>query len=81
MPVLAVRSRLYAKQGLAPSEVSAAMNLNLLLILAAILIGVRLPSVMSRLGIPRADKIAFIAMIFSLLGLAWLAGYALGRFI
>jgi hypothetical protein len=55
--------------------------MNLLLISAVILLGIRLPSFMTRLGMSKADKIIFIIMIFSLLGLAWLAMYALGRFI
>lgn len=57
------------------------MNLNLLLALAVILMGVRLPSFMTRLGMSKADKIAFVGMIFSLLGLAWLAMYVIDKFI
>jgi hypothetical protein len=57
------------------------MSPNLLLALAAILIGVQLPSYMRRLGMPKKDKIAFVFFIFSILGLAWFAMYLLGMFI
>lgn len=53
----------------------------LLLVTAVILLGERLPSFMNRLGMPKADKIAFVIIVFLLLGLAWLVVQAFGRLI
>jgi len=38
---------------------------------AAILLAVRLPSFMTRLGMSKSDKIWFVIIIFSLLGFMW----------
>lgn len=46
--------------------------LGVLLITAAPLLAVRLPSFMTRLGMSRADKIAFVVIAFSMLGLGLL---------
>lgn len=56
------------------------MDLNGLLALAVILLGIRLPSFMSRLGMSKKDKVAFVLLMFSILGLAWFAMYLLGMF-
>lgn len=56
------------------------MDLNGLLALAVILLGIRLPSFMSRLGMSKKDKVAFALLMFSILGLAWFAMYLLGMF-
>lgn len=53
----------------------------LLLALAAVLIGIRLPSFFRRQGMSKRDSILFIAMIFFLLFLAWGAVQLLGKFI
>jgi len=57
------------------------MDLSLLFVLAVILLGVRLPSFMNRLGMSKADKIMFVVMAFLLLGAAWLAMYVIGKFV
>jgi len=57
------------------------MNLNLLLIIAVILLGIRLPSFMNRMEMSRADKIKFVIMVFLLLGLAWFSVYVISKFI
>ena len=54
------------------------MNLAILMALAAIIIGVQLPSYMRRIGMPNKDRIGFTLIIFSLLALAWLAVQGLG---
>jgi len=59
------------------------MNLNntLLLVLAVILLGIRLPSFMTRLGMSKKDKIATVIIMFSLLGFVWFFVYIFTRFI
>lgn len=57
------------------------MTQYLILVLAVILLGTRLPPYMNRLGMSKTDKIMFIIMAFSVLGLAWLAMYVISRFI
>ncbi len=57
------------------------MTQYLILVLAVILLGTRLPSYMNRLGMSKTDKIMFVIMAFLVLGLAWLAVYVIGRLI
>jgi hypothetical protein len=57
------------------------MHLDLLLIVAVILLGTRLPSYMNRIGMPHADKIAFVILMFLILGAAWYMWRAIGMFI
>lgn len=57
------------------------MTQYLILVLAVILLGTRLPSYMNRLGMSKTDKIMFVIIAFCLLGLAWLAVYIIGMFI
>ena len=57
------------------------MNLNILLIVAIILLAIRLPSFMNRLGMSKSEKIGFVLMSFTVLGLAWFVVYAMGMFI
>jgi len=57
------------------------MNLNFLLIIAVILLGLRLPSFMNKLGMSKRDKIAFVFMSFAILGLGWFVVYAMGMVI
>jgi len=57
------------------------MNLTLLLVLAVILLGTRLPSFMNKLGMSKKDKIVFVVIAFAILGLAWFSMYAIGRFV
>lgn len=47
------------------------MNLDLLFVLALILLGIRLPSFMSRLGMSRSDKLFFVILAFLVLGIVW----------
>jgi hypothetical protein len=47
------------------------MNSYLLLAVAVILLASRLPTFMNQLGMPKADKVAFVLIAFSVLGLAW----------
>ena len=49
-----------------------------LLLLAVLLMGLRLPSFMNRLGMSKRDKIAFVGIAFLALGLAWLVVHAFG---
>lgn len=44
--------------------------MNIALALAAVLIGIRLPSYMRRLGMSTSEQIKFVILIFSILGLA-----------
>jgi len=53
------------------------MTQTLLLLLAVILIGIRLPAVMRQLEVRGVQKIGFVMVIFGILGLAWLAVRAL----
>jgi len=53
------------------------MTQTLILFLAVLLIGIRLPSVMRRLEVKGGDKIAFVLVAFALFGLAWLGVSAL----
>lgn len=53
----------------------------LYLALAAILLAARLPSFMTRLGMSTADKVAFVLIIFAVLGLAGLAVWTLGMIV
>jgi hypothetical protein len=57
------------------------MHFDLLLVVAVILLGTRLPSYMNRLGMPQADKIAFVILMFLILGGAWYIWRAIGMFI
>jgi hypothetical protein len=57
------------------------MHLNLLLAIAVILLGTRLPSYMNRIGMPQADKIAFVILCFLILGAAWYIWRSIGMFI
>lgn len=57
------------------------MKPDMLLVVAVILLATRLPSFMNRLGMPNADKTAFVIMVFLLLGLAWLVVQGIGLFI
>jgi uncharacterized membrane protein AbrB (regulator of aidB expression) len=50
------------------------MNTSLLVALAAILIGTRLPSYFRRQQMPKKERILLVVIVFSLLGLALLAG-------
>ena len=55
--------------------------MNLLVIFAVVLLAIWLPSFMTRLGMSKAEQIKFVIMAFSVLGIAWLAVYVIGRFI
>ena len=57
------------------------MHLDLLLVIAVILLGTRLPSDMKRIGMPQADKIAFVIMAFFIVGGAWYVWRVIGMFI
>jgi hypothetical protein len=57
------------------------MQLDLLLAVAVILLGTRLPSYMSRIGMPKAEKIAFVIFCFIILGAAWYIWRSIGMFI
>lgn len=54
-----------------------------LLGLAAILLAIRLPLFMTRLGMSKSEKIAFVATIFSILGFGWfvIEGFGIFRFL
>lgn len=54
------------------------MQLDYLLLIAAILLGARLPAFMNRLGMSKADKVGFVIIIFSILGLVWFFTAGLG---
>ena len=54
------------------------MELGLLAVVAAILIAIKLPTVLHRLELSKRDRILFILMLFTLLGLGWFAVYAIG---
>lgn len=47
----------------------------LLFVLALIILGLRLPSFMRRMGMSKKDKVILIICMFTLLGFAWLAVY------
>jgi len=47
------------------------MNFDFLFVLALILLGVRLPSFMSRLGMSKSDKLFFVILAFLVLGVVW----------
>lgn len=47
------------------------MHIDFLIVLAVILLGTRLPSYMNRIGMPQADKIAFVILAFLILVAAW----------
>lgn len=53
----------------------------LLFILAVIIIGVRLPSFMTRMGMSKRDKILFVLMVFALLAIVWGGMYVITRLI
>ena len=57
------------------------MTQTLILLLAIILIGTRIPSVMRRLEVKGGEKIAFVLIVFALLGISWLAVRALAMLI
>ena len=48
------------------------------MLLAVLLMGLRLPSFMNRLGMSKRDKIAFVGIAFLALGLAWFVVHAFG---
>lgn len=50
----------------------------LVLLLAVMLIAIRLPSVMDRLELKGGTKIAFVLMVFAVLGIAWLTVESFG---
>jgi uncharacterized membrane protein len=57
------------------------MNLDLLLVVAVILLGIRLPSYMNRIGMPKADKLTFVLLAFLVLGIAWFSWHVIGTYI
>lgn len=57
------------------------MGMGLVIAVAIILLALRLPSFMTRLGMSKADKILFVVIIFSLMGVAWATGRGFGVFI
>ena len=57
------------------------MDTYLLLAIAVILLASRLPTFMNQLGMPKADKVAFVLIVFSVLGLAWFGMQILSSFI
>jgi hypothetical protein len=54
---------------------------NMLLIFAVILLGIRLPDFFARQKMPLAEKLTFVLMAFTLMGLAWLGMQTLGLMI
>jgi len=57
------------------------MNLDFLFVIALILLGIRLPSFMSRLGMPRSEKLAFVILAFFVLSAAWLFWQIIGMYV
>jgi len=54
---------------------------SLLLLLAAIMIAIRLPSFFRRQNMSKVDRLVFVILAFGLLGLAWLVSRMLGMLI
>lgn len=48
------------------------MNQYMLFAIAIVLLGIRLPSVMNRLGMYKSEKITFVIFVFVIISIAWL---------
>lgn len=57
------------------------MELGILAVAAAIIIAIKLPTVLHRLELSKRDRILFILMVFSLLGLGWFIVNVIGMLI
>lgn len=57
------------------------MNVYFLLAVAVILLGARLPPYMNRIGMPKAEQIKLVILMFLILGIAWFSWHVISTFI